>query len=65
MATDKFDKGMKLRKQVLGAEYVERSMASADDSACRCKNSRPSIAGVMCGRGPASRCAIAASSILR
>ena len=31
MATDKFDKGMKLRKQVLGAEYVERSMASADD----------------------------------
>ena len=31
MATEKFDKGMKLRKQVLGAEYVERSMASADD----------------------------------
>jgi 4-carboxymuconolactone decarboxylase len=31
MATDKFDKGMKLRKQVLGAEYVERSMAAADD----------------------------------
>jgi 4-carboxymuconolactone decarboxylase len=31
MATEKFDKGMKLRKQVLGAEYVERSMASADE----------------------------------
>jgi 4-carboxymuconolactone decarboxylase len=31
MATEKFDKGMKLRKQVLGAEYVERSMANADE----------------------------------
>ena len=26
-----FDKGMKIRKEVLGAEHVERSMASADD----------------------------------
>ena len=31
MGSEKFDKGMKLRKQVLGAEYVERSMAAADD----------------------------------
>jgi 4-carboxymuconolactone decarboxylase len=28
---DRFDKGMKLRKQVLGADYVDRSMASADE----------------------------------
>jgi len=31
MGQDRFDKGLKLRKQVLGAEYVERSMAAADD----------------------------------
>ena len=31
MGQDRFDKGLKLRKQVLGAEYVERSMASADE----------------------------------
>jgi 4-carboxymuconolactone decarboxylase len=31
MGQDRFDKGLKLRKQVLGAEYVERSMAGADD----------------------------------
>jgi 4-carboxymuconolactone decarboxylase len=28
---DRFDKGLKLRKPVLGADYVERSMASADE----------------------------------
>ncbi|MGC1522411.1 MAG: carboxymuconolactone decarboxylase family protein [Steroidobacteraceae bacterium] len=31
MGQDRFDEGMKLRKQVLGADYVERSMAAADD----------------------------------
>ena len=31
MGQDTFDKGMKLRKQVLGADYVEKSMAAADD----------------------------------
>ena len=31
MGQDRFDKGLALRKQVLGAEYVEKSMASADD----------------------------------
>ena len=31
MGQDRFDKGLKLRKQVLGAEYVERSMAGADE----------------------------------
>jgi len=30
MANEKFEKGLALRKQVLGAEYVEKSMASAD-----------------------------------
>ena len=30
MANEKFEKGLKLRKQVLGAEYVEKSMANAD-----------------------------------
>ena len=31
MGQDTFDKGMKLRKQVLGADYVEKSIAAADD----------------------------------
>ena len=31
MAEDRFDKGLKLRKQVLGADHVERSMAGADE----------------------------------
>jgi 4-carboxymuconolactone decarboxylase len=31
MANDRFEKGLALRKQVLGADYVERSMATADD----------------------------------
>ncbi|HLZ98597.1 MAG TPA: carboxymuconolactone decarboxylase family protein [Steroidobacteraceae bacterium] len=31
MGQDKFDKGLQLRKQVLGADYVERSMAGADE----------------------------------
>ena len=30
MSSDKFEKGLALRKQVLGAEYVEKSMAGAD-----------------------------------
>ena len=31
MANEKFEKGLQLRKQVLGAEYVEKSMAGADN----------------------------------
>ena len=31
MGPDRFETGLALRKQVLGAEYVEKSMASADD----------------------------------
>ncbi len=31
MGQDRFDEGLKLRRQVLGADYVERSMASADE----------------------------------
>ncbi len=31
MGQDRFDKGLKLRKQVLGADYVERSLATADE----------------------------------
>jgi 4-carboxymuconolactone decarboxylase len=30
MSNEKFEKGLALRKKVLGAEYVEKSMASAD-----------------------------------
>lgn len=30
MANEKFEKGLALRKQVLGADYVEKSMAGAD-----------------------------------
>jgi 4-carboxymuconolactone decarboxylase len=31
MGEDRFDAGLQLRKQVLGADYVERSMAGADE----------------------------------
>jgi 4-carboxymuconolactone decarboxylase len=31
MGQERFDKGLALRKQVLGADYVERSMQGADD----------------------------------
>jgi len=31
MGQDRFEKGLALRKQVLGADYVEKSMAAADD----------------------------------
>jgi len=31
MNKEYFDRGMKIRKEVLGAEYVEKSFASADD----------------------------------
>lgn len=30
MSNERFDKGLALRKQVLGSDYVEKSMASAD-----------------------------------
>lgn len=30
MSNEKFERGLALRKQVLGAQYVEKSMASAD-----------------------------------
>jgi 4-carboxymuconolactone decarboxylase len=30
MSNEKFERGLALRKQVLGAEYVEKSMAAAD-----------------------------------
>jgi 4-carboxymuconolactone decarboxylase len=30
MSNEKFERGLKLRKQVLGADYVEKSMAAAD-----------------------------------
>jgi 4-carboxymuconolactone decarboxylase len=30
MSKDKFERGLALRKQVLGAQYVEKSMAAAD-----------------------------------
>jgi 4-carboxymuconolactone decarboxylase len=31
MGQDRYEKGLALRKQVLGADYVERSLAAADD----------------------------------
>jgi 4-carboxymuconolactone decarboxylase len=31
MSKEVFDRGMKIRKEVLGAEFVEKSFASADD----------------------------------
>jgi 4-carboxymuconolactone decarboxylase len=31
MSNEKFERGLALRKQVLGADYVEKSMAAADD----------------------------------
>lgn len=31
MSTEMFDKGLAMRKRVLGAEYVEKSLAAADE----------------------------------
>ena len=31
MSNEKFERGLALRKRVLGAQYVEKSMAAADD----------------------------------
>lgn len=31
MATETFEKGLKIRKEVLGAAYVEKSLGAADD----------------------------------
>ena len=31
MGKDRYDRGLALRKKVLGAEYVEKSLAAADD----------------------------------
>jgi 4-carboxymuconolactone decarboxylase len=31
MGQDRFDRGLALRKKVLGADYVEKSLAAADD----------------------------------
>ena len=31
MDQDLFEKGLAMRKQVLGAEYVEKNLAAADD----------------------------------
>ncbi len=31
MSNEKFERGLALRKQVLGADYVEKSLAAADD----------------------------------
>lgn len=31
MSTELFDKGLAMRKRVLGSEYVEKSLAAADD----------------------------------
>lgn len=31
MANEKYERGLALRKKVLGADYVEKSLASADD----------------------------------
>ena len=53
MGNEKFDKGLKLRKQVLGAEYVEKSMAERRRlQHARCRSSPPNIAGAMSGPGP-------------
>ncbi|MEJ0097186.1 MAG: hypothetical protein WDM84_03660 [Bauldia sp.] len=35
MSKEVFDRGMEVRKKVLGAEFVEKSFASADESRSR------------------------------
>ncbi len=45
-------RGLALRKQVLGADYVEKSMAAPTTSAGPCRSCRPSTAGATSGRRP-------------
>jgi 4-carboxymuconolactone decarboxylase len=50
-----YDEGMKVRKAVLGADYVDNSMASADDFMMAFQDVTTEYCWATCGRGPGSR----------
>jgi hypothetical protein len=47
MMSELFDKGMKIRTEVLGEAYVKKAQAGMDE------NWSPNIAGVLCGAAKA------------
>ena len=60
MSNEKFERGLKLRKQVLGAEYVEKSMASADAFSMPMQELSTEYCWGHVWTRPGSRCATAA-----
>ena len=50
-----YDDGMKMRKAVLGAGYVDNSMAGADDFMMSFQDITTEYAGATCGPGRACR----------
>jgi len=52
MSKELWDKGLAVRKEVLGAEYVERNLASADDfQHADAGAGDPVLLGLAVGRG--------------
>ena len=49
-----FDKGLAMRRAVLGAEYVDRSIQMPTRSPSPFKSSSPNGAGARCGTGRGS-----------
>ena len=50
----RYEQGLRVRREVLGAEHVNRSLQAASDSADRSRNWSPSTAGGRCGRAAIS-----------
>jgi hypothetical protein len=60
-----YDRGLKIRKGVLGDEFVDKAIASADDFNRPSRTSRRNIAGAMSGVATGFRTRRAAFSTLR
>ena len=60
MNQDLFDQGLKTRREVLGADYVDAAIAAADDFSRPLRSTSPSTPGATSGTGPAWTAARAA-----
>lgn len=65
MTGDRFEDGLAVRREVLGAEHVDRALERATDFDDRSRTSSRAIAGVRCGRVRGSTDAHAACSTWR
>jgi hypothetical protein len=55
MNEDLYQRGMQIRRAVLGDEYVDKSLAAPTISAVPSSSCRPSTAGAACGDARVSR----------